>query len=120
MHGCAVCNNPRDLRLSASQIEWHNIDHPGLEALGRQVDTKKFRAAVIIRPGDEILYEIKPGKWCRVDELDVAIAAGHGVNTLATSCHRCFRRVLERRPNDLGFWRSRVESIALKIFKRAG
>jgi hypothetical protein len=105
--------------LSASQIEWHNLDHPGLEALGR-VDSKKFRAAVIIRPGDQILYEIKPGKWSRVDELDVAIAAGHGVNESVARCRRCLRRVMERRPSTLGFWRSRVEAVALRVLKRAG
>jgi hypothetical protein len=73
MHGCVVCVALRDPRLSASQIEWHNIGHPGIESLGR-VESKKFCAAVIIRPGDQILYEIKPAKdpkgTCHYRKLD--------------------------------------------------
>ncbi len=113
MHECLVCDNPRRPGLSTSQIEWHNLGHPGLVEIGRQVSPGKLRALVIIRPGDQIMYEIKPGQWRRIDELDVAIAAGHSVQNMATSCRRCSRRVLERRPHAPGFWRLLMERIAL-------
>lgn len=119
MRACAVCHNPRDPRLSTSQVEWHNIGHPGLEAFSRQLDTRRVRATVIIRPGDQILYEINPGKWCRVDELDVAIAAGHGVNESVARCRRCLRRLLERHPTPAGLWRSLVGTIGSKLLKSA-
>ena len=119
MRACAVCHNPRDPRLSTSQVEWHNLAHPGLEAFSRQLDTRRVRATVIIRPGDQILYEINPGKWCRVDELDVAIAAGHGVNESVARCRRCLRRVLERHPTPAGLWRSLVGTIGSKLLKSA-
>ena len=114
MQGCQVCVNPRHPGVSASQIEWHNLGHPGLVDRYQYFDRRKLRSVVIIRPGDQILYEVKPGTWCRIDELDVAIAAGHGVVDKAVTCTRCFRRVLERRRGGLGFWRSWVERIALK------
>jgi hypothetical protein len=114
---CQVCANPRHPSVSTSQIEWHNLGHPGL-ADGRQLDPRKLRAVVIIRPGDQILYEIKQGIWCRVDELDVAIAAGHRVNDKSATCARCFRHVLERRRGPLGFWGSLKERIALKTLRR--
>jgi hypothetical protein len=115
---CRVCDNPRRLDLSTSQIEWHNLGHPGIDAFRRQVGPRKLRTVVVIRPGDQILYEIKPGKWCRIDELDVAIAGGHSVQDLATNCRRCSRRVLERHPGALGFWRSLMERVALTALRR--
>ena len=118
MQGCQVCANPRDPGVSTSQIEWHNLGHPGLAEVHRQVGASKLRSVVVIRPGDQILYEIKPGRWHRIDELDVAIAAGHSVNNMATTCARCFRKVLERRPGASGFWRSMMERIALKGLRR--
>ncbi len=118
MQGCQVCANPRHPGASTSQIEWHNLGHPGLADVGRHLDPRKLRAVVIIRPGDQILYEIKLGRWCRVDELDVAIAAGHSVNDKTATCARCFRRVLERRPGALGFWSSLMERIAPKALRR--
>jgi hypothetical protein len=116
---CLVCENPRRPGLSTSQIEWHNLGHPGLVEIHRRVPPGKLRSLIIIRPGDHILYEIKPGQWRRIDELDVAIAAGHSVQDMATSCRRCSRRVLERRPGALGFWRSLMERIALTGLRRA-
>jgi hypothetical protein len=116
---CLVCDNPRRPGLSTSQIEWHNLGHPGLVEIGRQVSPGKLRALVIIRPGDQIIYEIKPGQWRRVEELDVAIAAGHGVQDLVTNCRRCSRRVLERRAGAPGFWRSLMERVALTGLRRA-
>ena len=118
VHNCRVCDNPRRLDLSTSQIEWHNLGHPGIEAFHRQADPGKLRAVVVIRPGDQILYEIKPGKWCRIDELDVAIAGGHSVQDLVMICRRCSRRVLERRPGAGGFWRSLLERVALTALRR--
>jgi hypothetical protein len=118
VHNCRVCENPRRLDLSTSQIEWHNLGHPGIEAFHRQADPGKLRAVVVIRPGDQILYEIKPGKWCRIDELDVAIAGGHSVQDLMMICRRCSRRVLERRPGAGGFWRSLMERMALITLRR--
>ena len=118
MRGCSVCYDPRDPRLSTSQIEWHNMGHPGLENL-RRADTGSLNI-VVVRPGDQILYEVRPGKRCRVDEVDVAVAASHGFNNFATACRRCFRRVLERRPTGSGFWRLRMENTAFKFLKKAG
>jgi hypothetical protein len=75
---------------------------------------------VIIRPGDQILYESEPGKWCRIDEIDVAIATGRRVSGRISHCTRCFRRVLERREaGPLGFIRSLIGGVALKGFRRA-
>lgn len=120
MQGCKVCDNPRTVGLSEAQIQWHNHGHPGLEELKQQFDNpRRLRAVVVIRPGDQILYELKPGKLCRVDELDVALAAGHGVNEVAARCLRCKRRVLERRPSACGFWRSLIETVALRALKKA-
>lgn len=110
---CLVCDNPRRPGLSTSQIEWHNLGHPGLVDIRRQVNPGKLRALVIIRPGDHILYEIRPGKWRRIEELDVAIAAGRSVKDVATSCRRCSRRVLERRSSAPGFWRLLRERVTL-------
>jgi hypothetical protein len=118
---CQVCDNPRRPGLSTSQIEWHNLGHPGLVDIGRQVHPGKLRTFVVIRPGDQIMYESGAGKWSRIDELDIAIAAGRSVNSKVTDCRRCSRRVLERRrPVSLGFWRSLIESVALKSFGKAG
>jgi len=119
MQGCRVCENPRRSDLTTSQIEWHNMGHPGLGNL-RGATASKLRSVVIIRPGDQILYEIKPGSWTRIDELDVALAAGHSVHELASNCRRCDRLVLERRPGARGFWRSLVERIALRGLRKAG
>ncbi|HEY2105862.1 MAG TPA: hypothetical protein VGH29_08755 [Candidatus Binataceae bacterium] len=105
--------------MTTSQIEWHNLGHPGFNSLRYTAGSSKVRSVVIIRPGDQILYEVKPGSWCRIDELDLAMAAGHSVNDLATSCRRCARLVLERRPGAHGFWRTLVERIALKAIGRA-
>jgi hypothetical protein len=102
MQGCQVCENPRSSGLTTSQIEWHNMGHPGLSAFNR--DSKKLRSVIIIRPGDQILYEIKPGSWTRIDEIDVAIAAGHSVKELATNCRRCSRLVLDRRIRAGSIW----------------
>ncbi|MGO9059890.1 MAG: hypothetical protein ACLQU2_21300 [Candidatus Binataceae bacterium] len=118
MQGCQVCENPRQLGVSTSQIEWHNLGHPGLD-LRRGADSRKLRTVVIIRPGDRILYEIKAGSWCQIEELDVAIAAGRTVNNVGATCARCFRRVLDRRPGALGFWRSLTERIVLKGLRKA-
>lgn len=119
MRGCQVCENPRRFDLTTSQIEWHNMGHPGLSSVRAAAGSTKLRGTVIIRPGDQILYEIKPGSWIRIDELDVAIAAGHSVNDLAISCRRCARLVLERRPGARGFWGSLLEKIALRGLRRA-
>jgi hypothetical protein len=119
MQTCQVCENPRRFDLTTSQIEWHNMGHPGLSSLRSAGSSTKLRGVVIIRPGDQILYEIKPGSWTRIDELDVAIAAGHSVNDLATNCRRCARLVLERRPSARGFWGALLEKIALRGLKRA-
>jgi hypothetical protein len=119
MQGCQVCDNPRRADLSASQIEWHNMGHPGLGNLRPSIGAGRRRGVVIIRPGDQILYEIKPGCWTRIDELDVAVAAGQSVNELASNCRRCSRLVLERRPGARGFWRSLVERIALRGLRKA-
>jgi hypothetical protein len=100
--------------LTTSQIEWHNLGHPGLGSLRHVPGSTKLRSLVIIRPGDQILYEVKPGSWKRVDELDVAIAVGHSVNGFAANCRRCDRIVLERRIGPRGFWRSLVEKIKLR------
>jgi hypothetical protein len=116
---CLVCDNPRRPNLSTSQIEWHNLGHPGLVEIGRQVSPGKLRTLVIIRPGDQIMYEIKPGQWRRVEELDVAIAEGHRVQDLVTRCRRCSRQVLERRPSALGFWRLLMERVALMGLRRS-
>lgn len=120
MQGCQVCENPRRSDLTTSQIEWHNMGHPGLAGVRAAAPgSTKLRSVVIIRPGDQILYEIKPGSWTRVDELDVAIAAGHSVHDLASNCRRCSRLVLERRPGARGFWRSLLERIALRGLRKA-
>lgn len=120
MESCQVCNNPRRAGLSQALIQWHNHGHPGLEDLKRQFDSpERLREAVVIRPGDQILYEVKPGKLCRVNELDVALCAGRGVNEVETRCLRCKRRVLERRPSASGFLRSVVEAFALRILSKA-
>jgi len=119
MRGCQVCENPRRSDLTTSQIEWHNIGHPGRANLRYTPGSRKLRSLVIIRPGDEILYEIKPGSWTRVDELDVAIAAGHSVHDLASNCRRCSRLVLGRHPGARGFWRSLLERIALRGLPKA-
>ncbi len=118
MQGCQVCENPRRADLTTSQIEWHNLGHPGLERLRSTGTPTKLRSVVIIRPGDQILYEIKPGSWTRIDELDVAIAAGHSVHDLAASCRRCSRLVLERRLGARSFWRSLLERIALRGMRK--
>ena len=118
MQGCQVCENPRHPGVSTSQIEWHNLGHPGLD-LRRGFDPRKIRTTVIIRPGDQILYEVKAGSWCRIEELDVAIAAGRTINDMGTTCTRCFRRVLERRPGALGFWRSLTERVMLKALRKS-
>jgi hypothetical protein len=118
MQGCAVCENPRKPDLSRSQIEWHNQGHPGLAELSRQADRRKLRSVVIIRPGDQILYEIRPGNWRSIDEMDVAIAAGYSINELAVSCRRCSRLVLERRPGAISIWRSLLERIALRAIRQ--
>ena len=115
MHGCLVCENPRRLDLTTSQIEWHNMGHPGHDALRTSTYSRKLRGVVIIRPGDQILYEAKPGSWSRIDEINLAIAAGHSVDEIATNCRRCFRLVLERRISPHGFWRSLLETIASRI-----
>ena len=120
MQRCQVCENPRSFDLTTSQIEWHNLGHPGLSSLRRTASSTKVRSFVIVRPGDEILYEIKPGSWSRIDELDLAIAAGHRVNELMTNCRRCDRLVLDRRPGARGFWRVLIEKIALKGIRRRG
>ena len=96
MRACQVCENPRSASLSTSQIEWHNLGHPGLSTMP-PAPAKGLRSVVIIRPGDQILYEIKPGSWTRIEEADVAIAAGHTVEDLAANCRRCSRLVLDRR-----------------------
>jgi hypothetical protein len=114
MQSCQVCENPRRFDLTTSQIEWHNLGHPGLSGLRSAASASRLRSVVIIRPGDQILYEIKPGSWSRIDEIDVAIAAGHSVNGLTTNCRRCDRIVLERRIGPRGFWRSLVERIGLR------
>jgi hypothetical protein len=119
MQGCQVCENPRRADLTTSQIEWHNLGHPGLAGLRIAPGSGRLRGLVIIRPGDQILYEITPGSWTRIDELDVAIAAGHSVNELATNCRRCSRLVLERRPGARGFWRSLLERMALRGLRKA-
>ena len=69
---------------------------------------------VIIRPGDQILYEIKPGSWKRVDELDVAIAVGHSVSGFITNCKRCDRVVVERRIGSPSFWRSLFDRLTFR------
>lgn len=120
MQGCQVCEDPRRPDLTTSQIEWHNLGHPGLAALRGASGSARLRSVVIIRPGDQILYEVKPGSWSRVDELDIAIAAGHNVHELASNCRRCARLVLERRPSARGFWRALVERIALRGLRKAG
>ncbi len=120
MQSCQVCENPRRFDLTTSQIEWHNLGHPGLSDLRSAASSTSLRGVVIIRPGDQILYEIKPGSWSRIDEIDVAIAAGHSVNDLATNCRRCSRLVLERHPGARGFWRALVERIALRGIRKAG
>jgi hypothetical protein len=118
---CQVCNNPSQPGLSTSQIEWHNLGHPGLVHPHHEVRPGKLRTWVIIRPGDQILYESEPGNWCRIDEMDVAIAAGRRVSSRKNHCTRCFRRVLERRDaGPLGFFRSLIGSVALTGFRRAG
>ncbi|GEM_PF-3847647 len=107
MQGCQVCQNPRSSGLTTSQIEWHNMGHPGISSVSAVLRaSRKLRSVVIIRPGDQILYEIKPGSWVRIDEIDVAIAAGHSVSKLATNCRRCSRRVLDRRfgPGGIRAW----------------
>jgi hypothetical protein len=119
MHLCQVCENPRRPDLTTSQIEWHNLGHPGLENFRSRQASSILRSVVIIRPGDQILYEVKPGAWTRIDELEVARAAGHNVNELATNCKRCSRLVLERLPGAHGFWRLLLERIALKGLKKA-
>ncbi len=119
MQGCQVCDNPRRPDLTTSQIEWHNMGHPGLESLRSRAASTKLRSVVIIRPGDQILYEIKPGSWTRIDELDVAIAAGHSVHDLAATCRRCSRLVLERRRGARGFWGALLERIALRRLRKA-
>jgi hypothetical protein len=119
MQSCQVCENPRRFDLTTSQIEWHNLGHPGLSGLRSVAGSTRLRGMVIIRPGDQILYEIKPGSWIRINELDVAIAAGHSVNDLATNCRRCDRLVLNRNPGARGFWRGLVEKIALKGIRKA-
>ena len=113
MRSCQVCENPRRADLTTSQIEWHNLGHPGLGSL-RHDGATRMRSLVIIRPGDQILYEIQPGSWKRVDELDVAIAAGHDVSGLTAKCRRCNRLVLERRLGPLGFWRSLMEKLVFR------
>jgi hypothetical protein len=119
MHGCQVCENPRRPDLTTSQIEWHNMGHPGLTSMRDAAASTKLRSIVIVRPGDQILYEIKPGSWIRVDELDVAIAAGHSVRDLASNCRRCSRLVLERHPGARGFWSSLLEKIALRGLRKS-
>lgn len=120
MQVCQVCENPRRSDLTTSQIEWHNMGHPGLASVRAAAGSKRLRSLVIIRPGDQILYEIEPGSWKPVDELDVAVAVGHSVHELASNCRRCSRLVLERRPAASGFWRSLLEKVALKGLRRAG
>src|SRR5215469_10777143 len=119
MRECQVCENPRRPDLTTSQIEWHNLGHPGLRSERMAAGPARLRSLVIIRPGDQILYEIKPGSWKRIDELDVALAAGHSVHELAANCRRCSRLVLERRPGARGFWRLLVERIALRGLRKA-
>jgi hypothetical protein len=119
MQGCQVCENPRRSDLTTSQIEWHNMGHPGQSNLRGVTGSTKLRSVVIIRPGDQILYEIKPGSWTRINELDVAIAAGHSVHDLATNCRRCDRLVMKRRPGARGFWRSMIERIALSGLRKS-
>jgi hypothetical protein len=118
---CQVCDNPSRPGLSTSQIEWHNLGHPGLVNAGPAIDPRKLRSMVIIRPGDQILYESQPGTWCRIDEIDVAIAAGRRVNSRSSHCARCFRLVLERRdPGPLGLLRSLIAKVALNGLRGAG
>ncbi len=119
MHLCAVCENPRKADLTTSQIEWHNMGHPGVDRVRTFNGPSRVRSVVIIRPGDQVLYEIEPGSWRRIDELDIAVAAGHGVSRLSTTCKRCLRPVLERRLSQSGFWRLLIERIALRGLRRA-
>jgi hypothetical protein len=103
MRGCQVCIDPRNSGLSTSQIEWHNMGHPGMDNVPLSPHgSDRLRSVVIIRPGDQILYEVKPGSWTRIDEMDVAIAAGHKVEEMATNCRRCSRMVLDRRVRSRG------------------
>jgi hypothetical protein len=112
MQVCQVCENPRSSGLTTSQIEWHNMGHPGLRSVSAaNRNPRKLRSVVIIRPGDQILYEIKPGSWARIDEIDVAIAAGHSVKEFATNCRRCSRLVLDRRVKPRGIWNWLAEKI---------
>jgi hypothetical protein len=98
MRGCQVCINPRSSGLTTSQIEWHNMGHPGMNSIpATPGGSDRLRSVVIIRPGDQILYEVRPGSWTRIDEIEIAIAAGHKIDELATSCRRCSRLVLDRK-----------------------
>lgn len=119
MQGCQVCSNPRKPDLSTSEIEWHNLGHPGLADV-RPIDSKKLRTMVIIRPGDQILYEVSPGKWCRIDELDVAIAAGQRIKGRIINCSRCSRRVFDRRPSASGLIRSLLERVIPAGLRKSG
>jgi hypothetical protein len=118
MQRCPVCENPRRPNLTTSQIEWHNMGHPGLGALRTPARSTRLRSIVVIRPGDQILYEIQPGSWRPIDELDIAVAAGHSVSELASYCRRCARPVLDRRLARPGILRSLIEKIALKTFRK--
>jgi hypothetical protein len=114
MRGCQVCINPRNSGLTTSQIEWHNIGHPGMDKVPVSPNgTNRLRSMVIIRPGDQILYEITPGSWSRIDEIDLAIAAGHPVDEVASNCRRCSRLVLQRRVRAGGIWTWLADKIAL-------
>ncbi len=114
MRGCQVCDNPRSSGLTTSQIEWHNLGHPGSGNVPAEpYGAKKLRSVVIIRPGDQILYEIRPGSWARIDEMKIAIAAGHAVDELTTNCRRCSRLVLDRRVRTRGMRAWLAEKIGL-------
>ena len=119
MQCCQVCENPRRPDLTTSQIEWHNLGHPGVGALRNPAGSTRLRSVVIIRPGDQILYEIKPGSWRQIDEMAVAVAAGHDVHELATRCRRCLRPVLDRRLGQSGLLRSLIERMALRAFRKS-
>lgn len=54
MLSCQVCENPRRFDLTTSQIEWHNLGHPGFGSLRNTAGSTKVRSVVIIRPGDPL------------------------------------------------------------------